>query len=276
MPLFNKVAVIGIGLIGGSIALDLKKLKVAREVIGVSRHKKSLSVAKRLGAIDRGSQDINVTAGADLVILATPVNTIINLALPVSRFIKGGAIVIDVGSTKREIVGRLTRIFPRYVGTHPMAGSEKRGVKNAQSGIFKNSLCILTPVKNTDRASLGKVRKLWRCLGAKVILLSPDAHDRILSFVSHLPHIAAFSLINTVPQAYLKFASTSLKDTTRIAASDSLLWQDIFLSNKDSLLRAINLFQKNIALLKRAIGRDDKKILAKFLKAAQAKRGILK
>jgi prephenate dehydrogenase len=275
MHLFDKVAVVGVGLIGGSIALDIRKQKIAKEVIGISRHKSSLLIAKSLGAIDRGSQSINAVKDADLVILAAPVNTILNLALPVSKFIKPRVIVIDVGSTKEEIVNKLSKIFPRYVGAHPMAGSEKRGAKNAQAGIFKKSLCILTPVKNTDRVTLAKVKKLWKSLGAKVILLNPKAHDRILSFVSHLPHILAFSLINTVPEAYLKFASTSLRDTTRIAASDSLLWQDIFLSNKESLLRAVKLFQDNLACLKSAIEREDRRMLAKILTGAQAKRGIL-
>ena len=140
MKLFNKVAIVGVGLIGGSIALAIKKHRLAHEIIGVSRHTKSLLLAKKMGAIDRGSQDINIIKDADLVILATPVNTIINLAPKILKVIKRACIVSDVGSTKEQIVKILEKIFPNYIGSHPLAGSEKRGIINADPKIFKDSL----------------------------------------------------------------------------------------------------------------------------------------
>jgi len=272
MRLFNKVAIVGTGLIGGSIALAIKKMGLSDEVVGVSRHKKNLLLAKRRGAIDAGSQALDIIRDADLLILATPVNTIIGLTPKIAKIVKRECIVTDVGSTKKEIVSILGKVFPNYVGSHPLAGSEKRSITNAHAGIFKNSLCILTPTKNTPKRALNKIRVLWKRLGARTILFKPGTHDKILSFVSHLPHTVAFSLINSIPDDYLKFASTGLKDTTRIAASDSQLWADILLSNKKNMLKSIESFQHNLSKIKSAIQKKDKKGLVLILKKAQAKR----
>ncbi len=269
MKLFNKVAIIGVGLIGGSMALDIKKKRLAREIFGVSRHKNTLLLAKKSGAIDKGSQHLSIIQDADLVVLATPVNTILNLADIISKFISKECIVTDVGSTKQEIVSQLSKIFLNYVGSHPLAGSEKRGIKNAYPGMFEDSLCILTPAKNTNPKALRKIKILWNQLGAKVINLEPDTHDRILSFVSHLPHALAFSLIDIIPPRYLKFGANSLKDSTRICVSDSQLWADIFLSNPKNIVRAIELFQKNLSRIKFAINKRDRKALIKILKRAK-------
>lgn len=272
MVKFNKVVIVGTGLIGGSIALALRKKKLAKEICGISRHKESLILAKRQGIIDCGSLDIDIVQEADLVVLAVPVNAILQLAPLISRVINKNCLVCDVGSTKKEIVGKLDKIFINYVGAHPLAGSEKRGVVNAKEDIFKDSLCILTPTKNTNNKSLEIIKELWNKLGAKVALMPPDEHDKILSLVSHLPHIAAFVLMHTVPDSYLKFASTGFKSTTRIAASDSLLWRDIFLSNSDKIIKAIDSFQNKLTIIKSAIDRKDKRTLEKLLRMAKYKR----
>lgn len=272
MKLFNKVAIVGVGLIGGSIALAIKKKKLADEVIGVSRHKNTLLLAKKRGAIDKGSNNINIIKDADLVILATPVSTIIKLARPISKIIRRDCLVTDTGSTKQEIVSRLEKIFPNYVGSHPLAGSEKRGVIYASPNIFKNSLCILTPTKNTRPKVQNKIKRFWNRLSAKVVFVSCSNHDKILSFVSHLPHLVAFSLIDIIPKKYLGFASTGLRDTTRIAASDSKLWADIFLSNQKNILKTIELLQDNLWRIKSAIKKGDKKLLIKILNRAKSKR----
>jgi prephenate dehydrogenase len=275
MRLFDKVAIVGTGLIGGSIALAIKKNRLAGEVVGVSRHKKNLLLAKSIGAIDRGSQDLNIIKGASPVILATPVNTIINLAPTIHKIIGNHAIVTDVGSTKEKIVKILEKIFPNYLGSHPLAGSEKRGIINADPKIFKGSLCILTSTKNTDNKTLERIDLLWKQIGARTITLTPKAHDRILSFVSHLPHLIAFSLIDTMPKEYLKFASSGLRDTTRVASSDSELWVDIFLSNQKNMLKTIGALEENLKNLKSAIRKKDKRGLALILKNAKMKRKIL-
>ena len=276
MRLFNKVAVIGMGLIGGSMALDIKKKRLAHQIIGVSRHKDTLIRARKSRVIDKGSQDLSIIKDADLVVLATPVNTILKLSQTIAKFVSKDCIVTDVGSTKCEIVSRLGKTFANYVGSHPLAGSEKSGIRNIQPGIFKDSLCILTPVKNTAPKALKKIKNLWNQLGAKVVFLSPNTHDNILSFVSHLPHAIAFSLIDTIPDKYLKFAANGLKDTTRIALSDSRLWADIFLSNRKNMLKAIESFQDKLSGIKLAITRREEKTLIRIMKKAKAKRESLR
>lgn len=275
MKLFNKVAIVGVGLIGGSVGLAIKKKRLAGEVIGISRHRETLSKALKVGAIDRGSQDLNIIKDVDSVILATPVSIVQSLAGKISKIIRADCMVSDVASTKKEIVSKLEKLFPNYIGSHPLAGSEKRGIINANALMFEGSLCILTPTKNTKYEVKFKIKRLWNKLGTKVVFLAPGTHDKILSFVSHLPHIVSFSLIESIPKKYLKFSSTSLKDTTRIAASDARLWLDIFLSNQKNTLKAIKFFQENLSKIKSAIQRKDKRLLVRILKEAKQKREIL-
>jgi len=275
MKLFKRIAIVGTGLIGGSLAMAIKEKKLANEIIGISRHKKTLALAKRNRIINKGSQDIRILAGADLVILATPVSAILKLAKTISRIVKKDCIITDVGSTKQQIVSRLEKIFINYVGAHPLAGSEKRSLANARADIFKNSLCILTPTKRTNPSALKKIEGFWRSLGAEVAYLSPVEHDRLLAFVSHLPHAIAFSLIASVPKNYLKFASSGLRDTTRIAASDSVIWEDIFLSNPKNILKTIGVFEDKLSALKSAISKKDKVSLNKILRLAKNKREAL-
>ena len=272
MEPFKKAAIIGTGLIGGSLALEIRKFGLAKEVVGVSRHAKNLAWAKRIRAIDRGSLDLNVAKDADLLIFATPVNAILDLAPKLARIVNKKCIVTDVGSTKELVVRSLERLFPKYIGSHPLAGSEKRGVQYAHKDLFKNSLCIMTPTEKSNRRALRLVGEIWKKAGAKTVILAPQLHDLILAAVSHLPHIAAFSLIASVPDSFLKFASGGLKDTTRIAGSDSELWAQIFLSNRKNLLKNIAALEKNISIIKSAIKNNDKQKLSQILKDAKNKR----
>lgn len=275
MKLFDKIAVIGIGLIGGSIALIAKNKKLANQVVGISRHKKNLQLAVKRNVIDDGSQELNIIKGADLVIFAAPVNTILNLAPLVSKIIGKDCIVSDVGSTKEEIVLKLDKIFAHYVGAHPLAGSEKQGVINVSADMFVNSLCIFTPTKKTDPRDLRKMKKMWNLLGARVTCLSAQAHDKIMSFVSHLPHVIAYSLIESIPKNFFKLAPSSLRDTTRIAASDSNLWADIFLSNRKNMINSIGSFQRSLGKIKSALIQKDREKLINFLNQARHKRRLL-
>lgn len=272
MKLFNKIAIVGVGLIGGSIGLAVKKAGLAEKVIGIGRHKEKLLLAKKTGAIDECFLDFSALYTADLVVLSMPVEAVMKLAPLVKKHIRADCLVFDVGSTKQKIVGLLDKVFPNYVGTHPLAGSEKKGALNAKADIFQDSLCILTPTKNTKQENVLRVKKLWELLGAKVETVSSKEHDRILSLTSHLPHVAAFSLCNTVSKSLLKFTSTGFKDTTRIAASDHKIWRDIFLSNRDNVLKAIELFEENILKIKSAIAKKDGKSLGNLLKRANKKR----
>jgi len=270
--LFNKIAIIGVGLIGGSIGLAVKKNRLAVKVIGIGRHKEKLLAAKESGVIDEWFLGFGVLNTADLVVLSMPVEAVMKAAPLVKKYIRDDCLVFDVASTKQEIVGSLDKIFPNYVGAHPLAGSEKKGAGFARADMFKDSLCILTPTRNTKQENLLKVKKLWQILGAKVETVSSKEHDRILSFTSHLPHVAAFSLSNTVAESLLKFTATGFKDTTRIAASDYKLWGDIFLSNGDNVLKAISSFEERISEMKSAIANKDRKSLENLLKKANKKR----
>lgn len=275
MRLFKKIAIIGTGLIGGSLGLAIKKNNLAKEAVGVSRQKKSLELALKMKAIDRGSLSLDIIKGADLLILATPVDTIISLKKQIRKLAGKDCLVTDVGSTKAKIAKHLNKVFPNYVGSHPLAGSEKRGILNASFDIFEGSLCVLTPTKRTQAKALAIIKAFWIKLGVEVICLTPEEHDKVLSFTSHLAHIVALSLINSVPANFLRFSSSGLKDTTRIAASDPNLWQGIFLTNKTELLKAIKLFESNLKKIKSAIVQNNKSKLADILKQAQKKRSIL-
>ncbi|MDD4908556.1 MAG: prephenate dehydrogenase/arogenate dehydrogenase family protein [Candidatus Omnitrophica bacterium] len=276
MKLFKKVAIVGVGLIGGSIALAIKKNRLADEVVGVCRSKETLFLARRMKVVDLISRDLDIIKGADLLIMAAPVGVIIGSAPEISRIIGRDCIVTDVGSTKKEIVLKLEKVFPNFVGSHPMAGSEKRGVANASPDIFKGSLCILTPTRNTKGSALLKISKFWARLGSRVAVITPSAHDKILSLVSHLPHLAAFCLIDIIPDDFLKFGSNGLKDTTRIASSEAEVWKDIFISNRQPILEAIERFQKRLSAVRSALRKKDLKFLEKVLVGAKKKRDSLK
>lgn len=270
--MFNKVVIIGTGLIGASLGLDLKKKHLAGQIIGLSRRKKNAAFAKKIGAIDRVATSLDAVANADLVILATPVDSIIDLGLKISKKIKKDCIVIDVGSSKENIVAKLSRVIANFIGCHPLAGSEKKGVANFHAGIFNGSICVITPNAKTSNYALNKIKLLWRKLGSQIVMLTPKKHDQILAFTSHLPHAIAFSLINAVGDKFLSLSSGGLKDSTRIASSDPDLWCQIFLSNRDNLLAAISSFQTELDALKLALRNKNQKHLTNILGQAKKKR----
>ncbi|MCK9429994.1 MAG: prephenate dehydrogenase [Candidatus Omnitrophica bacterium] len=272
MKLFNKTVIIGTGLIGGSLGLDLKKKHLVSMVTGFSRHKSNVELAKKSGAIDCIGSSLEVVKDADLIILAMPPEANINFALKIAKKIKNDCIVIDVGSTKREIVSKINRVIANFIGCHPLSGSEKKGATNISAGIFKDSVCIVTPSARVNKKALNRVCLLWRKLGSKVVILSPEKHDQVLAFTSHLPHVVAFSLINAIPDQFLTLSSGGLRDTTRISASDANLWSEVFLSNRKNILFCLTAFQKKLAALKLALERKNRKLLTNILSAANKKR----
>jgi len=272
MRTFKKVTIIGTGLIGGSIALGIKRKGLAAQVVGISRSRKTASLARKMRAVDLSSRSLTAAKGSELVIFAAPPAVILKLAPRLSKIIGRDCIVTDAASTKEEIVNKLGGIFKNFVGAHPLAGSEKKGINNATAGMFEDALCILTPVPKTNPAAFSKVKKLWVSLGSRLAFLSPSLHDKILSFVSHLPHIVSFSLMESIPSQYLKFAASGLKDATRLAASDPQLWQEIILSNKDNALSAIAILEKSLSKVKSALKKKDAVALARIFKSASCKR----
>lgn len=276
MKQFNKVTIIGVGLIGGSIGLGIKQKRLADKVIGVFRHKTTLNKALKCKAVDAGVMTIaDGVRDADLIILATPVHLIPKMAEEVMKNAKKGAIITDVGSTKKWIVDKIEKLPYRaqfFVGSHPMAGSEHAGVEFAVEDLLEGSPCIVTKTGKTNKAAMAKLIKFWKALGAKVKVTSPEEHDRSVALISHLPHLVAFSLAGAVPIKDLSLAAEGFKDTTRVASSDPALWADIFLSNRLQLIRSGRMFEKYYREVVRALSKKDYPAIVRLLKAAKTKR----
>jgi prephenate dehydrogenase len=240
---FSRLSILGVGLLGGSIGLAVKSISSSCKIIGYGHRPEPLALAKSRGAIDEiADSAAHAVQGADLVILCTPVGTFGSLLQEISAAIKPGAIVTDVGSTKRSVCNLADTLLPpqaHFVGSHPMAGSEKRGVEAARADLFRQALCITTPTNRTDRHALGVVESFWNELGMRTTRLSPEDHDRMLAEVSHLPHVLAAALMATQDDAAVHVAGKGLLDTTRIAAGDGGLWRDIFLDNADNMQLAL-------------------------------------
>lgn len=276
MKKINKITIVGVGLIGGSMGLALKKHRIANEIVGVGHRVQSIKKAIKLKTIDRGT--LNLRSGvkdADIIILATPILDIPKLIKNMKSVIKKGCIITDVGSVKGYIAQEMERILPKginFVGAHPMAGSEKRGVDKARGDLFKKSVCILTKTRKTNKPSLNVLKRLWREFGAKVVELSPDTHDKIVSEISHLPHMVVFTILSSIDQKSLKLASSGFFDTTRIASSDAKIWKDIAISNRCEILKSINKFKKELTTLEKSICRKDSKKLLSIFSNAKKKR----
>ena len=275
MKLFSRVAIIGVGLIGGSFGLALKKKALAKEIIGIGHHQKSIDQALRVRAIDQGYLGLDSIRGADLVVLSAPVKEIINILPKLKNLISEDCLIIDAGSTKSEIIKIAEKHRLRFIGCHPLAGMEKKGPENARADLFKNSLCLLVPPKKYSPQDLSRVKKLWEALESRTMVLNSARHDRILAFTSHLPHAVVFSLIDCLKSDYLKFGAGGLKDTTRIGLSDPLLWRDIFLTNRKELLSAINTFEKSFQRLKSLIKNNNDGALRAYLEKSRDKRNGL-
>jgi prephenate dehydrogenase len=272
MAIFSKAGVVGTGLVGGSLGLALKKKKICRQVVGVSRHAASIAAARKMKAIDSGSQDLNILKGCDLVILAGPVVTILDQMDRISRIVADDCVVMDVASTKELVVRKAAGYFGRFVGCHPLAGSEKRGIEFARADLFKNAACIITPVRATDKKALSMVRNMWKRLGSSIVTLDPGTHDRALAWMSHLPHAMAFALISAVPLEYLQYAPQSFRDMTRIAGSSPEIWGDIFITNRKNLLASIDAFIGRMNTMRSGIAAGGPGGLKRLLTAAQNKR----
>ncbi|HUT61237.1 MAG TPA: prephenate dehydrogenase [Phycisphaerae bacterium] len=276
MARLNHVTIIGVGLLGGSIGLALKKLRPRVRVAGVGRRRSSLARAMRAGAIDSAHLDAGEAVGqSDLVILATPVGAFAGHLSAIRPHLKAGAMVTDVGSTKVEVVRAARRILgPRelFVGSHPMAGSERKGVQFARADLFRGAVCVVTPTPSTPRGLAARAERLWRMLGMRTVRMSPAAHDKAMANVSHLPHVAA-SVLMTVPgRADLSVAGPGLRDTTRLASGDPEMWRDIMLSNRKAILAALNRFGRSMGTLRRLLAKADAKGIERFLTAVKKRR----
>jgi prephenate dehydrogenase len=280
--LFKQMTIVGVGLIGGSLGMICKQRGLVKSVVGAGRRLENLKRAVELKAIDRYSTDLaEAASGSDLLVLATPVDTFETALKACAPRLAAGAVITDVGSVKGPLVARMEALAPagaRVVGAHPIAGKEKSGVDAATPELFRDALCILTPTPKTDPAALGLVRRLWETAGARVTEMDPDLHDRMLGAISHLPHLAAFALVNAVasiqetqtPGLDLQlYSGGGYKDTTRIAASSPEMWRDICLWNRDNLVSQLDVFQTRLERLKALLKAGDGAGLAREF--AQAK-----
>jgi len=274
--LFRKVTIVGVGLMGGSLGLAIKKHKLAREVVGLSQRHASLVAALKNQAVDQAYHDVSkAVIYADLVILATPVNVILGMLSMIGPYLRRHCIVTDVGSTKTSIVNAAHNHLPPYVhfvGSHPLVGSEKIGVQHAAAELFENSTCIITPNEKTDRSACERVKIFWKRLGAQTKTLTPEEHDRILAYISHLPHLLAFALMETIPENTLEYTTQGLKDTTRIASSSPQMWNDICLSNTRNIVKSLDELVKNLSALRKSVNIRDHKTLMDHFKIAKTKR----
>lgn len=272
--MFKRVTIIGVGLLGGSIGLALKKRKLAREVIGVFRRESSKKAALKAKAVDKAFLSIEEgVKGADFIIVCTPVGRIVRIVKEISKYAGNGAVVTDVGSTKSFIVSKLEKSLNRkvkFVGSHPMAGAEKSGVASAVSSLFQKSACIITKTRCTDKKAFSVVKKFWEKLGAVCKVLSPEKHDAYAAEISHLPHLVSACLVRSVEKGSLRYAAAGFKDTTRIASSDPAMWQDIFVTNKRQTLRALKAFKAEVDRFEKMISQHDEKKINAFLSCAKS------
>lgn len=279
---FKKIAIIGVGLIGGSFALSLKKSGFSGKIVGIGRKKENLIMAKERGIIDEYStQPSGGIIEADLILLSTPVGEFQKILEDIKGNIKIGAIVTDVGSVKAEVVRRLEPLIPQgvsFVGTHPIAGRETSGIDDASAELFKNARCIITPTQNTDRGALERILELWQSFGSRTILMSPDEHDWIFGCVSHMPHVIAYTLINAIMdlnEGILPQGGPSLRDITRIALSPPELWQEICSYNRENVLKSLNHFVSYLLHIKGLIEESKWDTLKEEFQKAQSGRSRL-
>ena len=273
----EQLTIVGVGLIGGSVGLAAKAAGLARRVVGVGRDERTLERAVALGAIDRATKDLSeAAADADLVVVCTPVDRIAADVLTAARAAPPRAIITDAGSTKgnilRELAGKLPPRGAMFIGSHPLAGSEKRGAAHGRADLFHDRLVVVTPTADTDIEALSVVELFWQRLGARVVRMDPFEHDKALAVTSHLPHAAAAGLAGVTPLEWLNLSAGGFRDTTRVAAGDPDLWAAIFAANRDEVLAATDAYLRRMGQFRAALeGRDAAALVAWLTEAKQVR-----
>ncbi len=281
----GRLTVIGVGLIGGSLALALKSAGFVDEVIGCGRGKPNLETALKLGVIDRYERDPQKAAeGADLVFLATPVGTLASMVETIGPALKPGAIITDGGSVKGEVLRAISSLVPDgvfFVAGHPIAGTEKSGAEASFATLYQGKRCILTPNAQTDAQALEAVTAMWQAAGSEVVCMPAEKHDRVLAAISHLPHMVAYSLVNAVgsydhyEENILEYSAGGFRDFTRIASSDPTMWRDIALTNQNALLEMMEQFEAFFAELKEDVRKGDSERLYEFFARSKQMRDAI-
>jgi cyclohexadieny/prephenate dehydrogenase len=284
---FKRLALIGFGLIGGSIARAARAQGLVEEIVATARSTKTRARVKELGIADRVVEtNAEAVRDADLVILCIPVGACGQVAQEIAPYLKPGAVVSDVGSVKGAVAREMAPHLPasaHFVPAHPVAGTEHSGPDSGFAELFTNRWCILTPPEGTDPEAVERLRAFWTELGAKVEIMTPDHHDLVLAITSHLPHLIAYTIVGTAEELgqvtsseVMKFSAGGFRDFTRIAASDPTMWRDVFLTNKDAVLEMLGTFNEDLSKLTRAIRRGDGEALFEhFARTRAIRRGIV-
>jgi prephenate dehydrogenase len=280
--LFRKITIVGVGLLGGSLGLAIRKRRLAGEVAGFVRRDASIRDCEKFAATDYATTDLlAAVSDSDLIILCAPLGRMRPLVSEMLPALKRGAIVTDVGSVKASVIRDVEKCVQKsgahFIGSHPMAGGEKSGVSAARADLFENAVCVLTPTKKSNPTALKKVGRFWEALGARVLNLSPEQHDLFVSRTSHLPHVVAATLANLVlnprnPKTQSQLCANGFRDTTRIASGSPEMWRDIALSNRKNLARSLDAFISELQKFQRALKQSDSKSISKFFETAKARR----
>ncbi len=274
-PPFERLAILGLGLLGGSVALAARERGLARTIVGAGRRRGPLDLALERGIVDEAGSVESVSPGADLVIVATPVSSMAGVLREVAADFAPNAIVTDVGSVKGPVVETLPGLLPpgmSFVGSHPMAGSHLKGVENARADLFEGACCVVTPLAETDPAATARIARFWGALGSFVLERSPDEHDLQAAWISHAPHALAFAFahaLGVAPHDAGQMVGSGFRDFTRIARSDGELWGDILCANRKALAAPLEAFGRSLSELARVIEEGDLEKIERFLMSAR-------
>ena len=287
MDKFNKVTFIGFGLINSSLAHVFKSKSLAKETCAYSRRKETRNKIKNLNIVDNVDDDIKSSVKkSDLIILGVPVGAMKKIVTIIAPLLERGTIITDVGSVKKELVDSISLILPKhihFIPGHPIAGTENSGPESGFSELFNGRWCILTPNQNTSTSALAKVKNMWKAAGMQIAIMDAEYHDRVLAITSHIPHLVAFSIVGTVTELedqlkteVIKYSAGGFRDFTRIAASDPVMWRDVFLNNSEAVLEMLGRFIEDLTALQKSIRWQDGESLEKlFTKTREIRKGII-
>ena len=271
---FRRLAILGLGLLGGSVAMAARKRGLAATVVGAGRRRGPLEYALAEGLVDEIGDSVSAVADADFVILATPVSSMAGVVRSVAPHLAPGVIVTDVGSVKGPLSESLSGLLPEgaiFIGSHPMAGSHLKGVEHAREDLFEDACCLVTPTDSTPADAVERVKQFWAALGSRVLSRSPSDHDEQAAWGSHAPHVLAFAFahaLGAAPLASSEMTGSGFRDFTRIARSDSELWGDILSANQKSLAPSLEAIARSLSALSKAIERGDVDQVEQFLASA--------
>ena len=287
MDKFNKVTFIGFGLINSSLAHVFKSKSLAKETCAYSRRKETRNKIKNLNIVDNVYDDIKRSVkNSDLIILGVPVGAMKKIVTIIAPLLERETIITDVGSVKKELVDSISLILPKhihFIPGHPIAGTENSGPESGFLELFNGRWCILTPGQNTSKSALAKVKNMWKEAGMQIAIMDAEYHDRVLAITSHIPHLVAFSIVGTVTELedqlkteVIKYSAGGFRDFTRIAASDPIMWRDVFLNNSEAVLEMLGRFIEDLTALQKSIRWQDGESLEKlFSKTREIRKGII-